>query len=205
MNMISKERKKDYDRKRYEEKKEEIILKQKEYYEINKEVIKEKALKKRDKLLEYNKKYYSENREYHLNYKKEYQKKEIYKEYQRRYKKERRKKDSLFNLTCRMRSIINESLRRNKFTKKSNTQKIIGCEFLELKNYIESKWETWMNWENYGSYNGNLDYGWDVDHITPLSSAKNEEELLKLFHYTNLQPLCSKINRDVKRNINNLN
>lgn len=203
--MISKERKKDYDRKRYEEKKEEIILKQKEYYEINKEVIKEKALKKRDKLLEYNKKYYSENREYHLNYKKEYQKKEIYKEYQRRYKKERRKKDSLFNLTCRMRSIINESLRRNKFTKKSNTQKIIGCEFLELKNYIESKWETWMNWENYGSYNGNLDYGWDVDHITPLSSAKNEEELLKLFHYTNLQPLCSKINRDVKRNINNLN
>jgi len=35
--------------------------------------------------------------------------------------------------------------------------------------------------------------------IIPVSSAKTEEELLLLNHYTNLQPLCSKINRDIKK------
>lgn len=56
-----------------------------------------------------------------------------------------------------------------------------------------------MTWENYGKYNGELEYGWDIDHIIPLSSAKNEDDLLRLNHYTNLQPLCSKVNRDIKR------
>jgi len=40
-----------------------------------------------------------------------------------------------------------------------------------------------MSWENYGRN------GWHVDHIIPLSSAKTEEEIYKLCHYTNLQPL----------------
>ncbi len=72
--------------------------------------------------------------------------------------------------------------------------KLEGCD-----NIFE-KVEPWMNWDNKGLYNGELNYGWDIDHIIPSSSAKNEEELIKLNHYTNLQPLCSKINRDIKRN-----
>jgi hypothetical protein len=55
-----------------------------------------------------------------------------------------------------------------------------------------------MNWENRGLYNGELNYGWDVDHITPISSAKTEEDVVRLNHYTNLQPLCSYINRAIK-------
>lgn len=57
-----------------------------------------------------------------------------------------------------------------------------------------------MTWENKGLYNGELNHGWDIDHIIPTSSAKTEEEVVKLNHYTNLQPLCSKINRDIKKN-----
>jgi hypothetical protein len=38
-----------------------------------------------------------------------------------------------------------------------------------------------MNWSN-----RNL---WHIDHIIPLASAKTEEEMIKLCHYTNLQPL----------------
>lgn len=56
-----------------------------------------------------------------------------------------------------------------------------------------------MNWENHGIYCGKPNHGWDIDHIIPLSSAKTEEELLRLNHYTNLRPLCSYHNRVVKR------
>lgn len=56
-----------------------------------------------------------------------------------------------------------------------------------------------MTWDNYGLYNGEPNYGWDIDHIIPTTTAFSEEELLKLNHYTNLQPLCSYINRVIKR------
>jgi hypothetical protein len=40
-----------------------------------------------------------------------------------------------------------------------------------------------MSWDNYGYY------GWHIDHIIPLSSAKTKEEIYKLCHFKNLQPL----------------
>ena len=78
---------------------------------------------------------------------------------------------------------------------------ILGCSFEEFKYYIGAKFESWMNWNNYGLYNGELNYGWDIDHIIPVSTAKTEEDIIKLNHYTNLQPLCSYINRYVKKDI----
>jgi hypothetical protein len=56
-----------------------------------------------------------------------------------------------------------------------------------------------MTWENWGKYNGELYYGWDLDHIIPSSSAITENDILKLNHYTNFQPLDSLINRFVKK------
>lgn len=56
-----------------------------------------------------------------------------------------------------------------------------------------------MTWENYGKYNGELNHGWDIDHIIPLDSAETEEELLDLCKFTNLQPLCSYTNRYIKK------
>jgi 5-methylcytosine-specific restriction endonuclease McrA len=57
-----------------------------------------------------------------------------------------------------------------------------------------------MTWGNHGLYEiDKYNIGWDIDHIIPLNTAKTSEEVLSLFHYTNLQPLCSKINRDIKK------
>lgn len=56
-----------------------------------------------------------------------------------------------------------------------------------------------MTWDNKGLYNGEEGYGWDIDHIIPLSTATTEEDIVKLNHFTNLQPLCSYVNRVIKK------
>ena len=44
-----------------------------------------------------------------------------------------------------------------------------------------------MTWENYGSH-------WVIDHILPMSEVKTYEDLVRLSHYSNLQPLLKKEN-----------
>ena len=134
---------------------------------------------------------------------------EYYKERSDLYKKKRSDRhkfkienNPIYRLKVSLVRRLNKSLKRNKFIN-SNTilfRESIGCDFDFLILYFESKFENWMNWSNYGLYNGELNYGWDIDHIIPLSVAKTEEELYKLNHYSNLQPLCGKVNRDIKRN-----
>jgi len=75
---------------------------------------------------------------------------------------------------------------------------MLGCSFKEFKIYLESKFESWMSWENYGLYNGRPNYGWDIDHLIPSHTAKDEKDIFLLNHFTNLQPLCSYKNRVVK-------
>jgi hypothetical protein len=63
---------------------------------------------------------------------------------------------------------------------------IVGCSSELLKAHLEQKFIKGMSWENQGE--------WHIDHIIPLSSAKSEEEVYKLCHYTNLQPLWAQDN-----------
>jgi hypothetical protein len=114
-------------------------------------------------------------------------------------KKERLKTDPLFKLSCNVRTLVRESIKRGYTKKSKKTEEILGCNFEDLKQYFENLFEPWMSWENYGKYNGDLNYGWDIDHIIPLRVGKSDEEILKLNHYTNLQPLCGYTNRHIKR------
>ena len=172
----NKEKLKDSRKKYYDNNREEILLKKKEYTNKSKESKKK-----------YNKEYYENNTEKI--------KKDVTK-----YVLSKLKTDSLFKLKENTRRMIGKSLKRNGYTKQSRTYEILGCTFDEFKTYIEAQFEDWMDWGNYGLYEkGKFNIGWDIDHIIPTSSAKTEEEIIKLNHYTNLQPLCSKINRDIKR------
>ncbi len=172
---------------------------QKLYLEKNKETIKEKK-----------RIYYLNNREILLNKSKEYQvsnnekikeyRKNVYNKKRNINRRIRRGNDIIFLLECNIRNLIYDAFKRNGYKKESRTREILGCSFEELKSYFESKFEPWMTWENKGLYNGNINAGWDIDHIIPISLARNIEEMIELNNYKNLQPLCSYTNRHIKRN-----
>lgn len=114
----------------------------------------------------------------------------------------KRMEDPLYKIKVSFSRRLNKLLKRieaNRSTNKPYYLDKLGCSFEEFKIYLESKFEDWMTWENYGLYNGELNYGWDIDHIIPSATAKTEDDIYNLSHYTNLQPLCSKINRDIKK------
>jgi hypothetical protein len=68
--------------------------------------------------------------------------------------------------------------------------KDLGMIIDEFRQYLESKFEPGMNWENQGKKGGKKN-GWHIDHIYPLSKIdlQDEEKFKKANHYTNLQPL----------------
>jgi hypothetical protein len=114
----------------------------------------------------------------------------------------KRMEDPLYKLKVSYSRRLNKYLRRGRCDKSDNVPYFLdklGCSFEEFKIYLESKFEDWMTWENYGKYNGELNYGWDIDHIIPLSKAITENDIYDLSHYSNLQPLCSRTNRDIKK------
>ena len=69
------------------------------------------------------------------------------------YKKNRKKTDVIYNLSCSIRRLINNSINRSNYTKISKTCSILGCSYKEFKIHIESKFEEWMDWNNKGLYN----------------------------------------------------
>ena len=70
-------------------------------------------------------------------------------------------------------------------------QGFLGCTIEEYKEYLESKFQQGMTWDNHA-----VD-GWHIDHILPLNESNTvltEEEKIKRLHYTNTQPLWAKDN-----------
>lgn len=89
--------------------------------------------------------------------------------------------DPLFKTTHRIRGLIRSSLKRYNYSKNSRTAHILGVEFDEFREYIEGKFEKNMSWDNHGE--------WELDHIIPISSAKNIQEIYDLNYFLNFQPL----------------
>ena len=170
-------------RKWYKENSEKIIEKSKVYREDNKEVIKEKQKKFR-------------STEHYKSTKRKHQRTPKDKEMRRKRQIERRSSDPMFKLSQDTRKMIHSSLHKRGYSKRSRSAEILGCTFEDFKLWLESKFEHWMNWGNHGVYTGNPNETWQVDHIVPLSSAISEEDVIRLNHYTNLRPLCSKKNID---------
>lgn len=199
------ERRKTTSKEYYQKNSVEIIRKNTEYYENNKDIItikqrvqsKSYYQKNKDSIRLRHKAYTENNKEK----KREYDKNRL--DITAENERKRRTVDLLYKLKKNLRSLIHLGFKNGKFTKSCKTAEILGCNFEELKTHLESKFEPWMNWSNYGNWNGiptEINTSWDIDHIIPLSLAKTEDEMIILNHYTNLQPLCSYTNRNIKRN-----
>ena len=171
----NKEKRKETIKKFYVNNKEKELLRLKKYREENPEKRKETQ-----------KKSYHNNKEKHKEKLKEYR--IVNRERRTKYQRDKINNDIQYKLSANVRRRIITFLKKEDITKTNKTFDIVGCTPQFLKEHLESQFKDGMSWDNYGVY------GWHIDHIIPLSSAKNEEELYKLCHHTNLQPLWAKDN-----------
>ena len=202
--------------KYYQKNKEILLCNMKKYYEKNKKKLLEYG-KNHYKNNKKNYKIYYQKLEVKMRLK-EHRKKPLIKEYHKIYNKKysqknrdiiqikqieyRRKNNARRNAILRyrlknelnyrlkneLRSRIWNVLKNNKKCKK--TMELIGCSFEYFTNYIECQFDDEMSWYNWGMK------GWHLDHILPCASfdLAKEEEQLKCFNYSNIQPLWGKIN-----------
>lgn len=161
----------------------------KDGFELNcRECRKEIYNKNRIDILQKKKEYHIKNQESILQKKKEYCKnnRDKINAYYRIHSKKRKEKDSLYKLTCNIRTLIGMSIKGKGYTKRSKTSEYLGCTFEVFKEYIENQFKEGMSWENRSD--------WHLDHIHPISLAETEEEIIRLNHYTNFQPLWAEDN-----------
>ena len=163
---------KEYKKKRKQEyylaNKEKIKEYYKEYRKAKKEKIKEYRKANKEKAKQYNKEYYKDNKDKLI-------------EKQNKYRSKRRKTHPLFKLMCNLRHRTWSAFKNKGYTKKTKTQEMLGVDWDVCKSHIERQFIKGMSWDNQGE--------WHIDHIIPLASANTEEQLKKLCHYSNLQPL----------------
>jgi len=163
-----------------------VKLSKKEWFNKNPEYMKEYYINNANYIKEKNKKHYIINREKRIEYSSKYakdNKSDINKK-----RGIRHNTDILYRLKTSMRSRLNSFLKTKQIKKHNKTFDIVGCTPESLKEHLEKQFINGMSWDNHGLY------GWHIDHIIPLSSAKTEEEMYKLCHYTNLQPLWAEDN-----------
>jgi hypothetical protein len=108
---------------------------------------------------------------------------------QNRWMKNKLKTDSLFKLSVTVRSRVKQYLKVKNFKEKLNktNYEMIGLTPQELREHIENQFTEGMSWELMGKHI-------HIDHIIPLASAKTYEDVIRLSHYTNLQPLWASDN-----------
>jgi len=108
-------------------------------------------------------------------------------------KKEKKQNDICYKLRENTSCAIRSGLKNNGGSKRGfSVLEKLPYTMQKLKQHIESLWEPWMNWENWGLANVNRQT-WQIDHINPHSSFHyiniDCEEFRKCWDLSNLRPL----------------
>ncbi len=114
------------------------------------------------------------------------------------------------NLNYKFRKSISCKIRKALHLSNSTKRGVRTFDYLpytleELKAHLESQFEPWMNWDNWGHYrlnewddNDRLTWTWQIDHIIPQSSLPYDSlehpNFKKCWGLDNLRPLSAKEN-----------
>lgn len=176
---VSKEKYQEIWKKNIEKGRRRYLLNKKENYEICKKY----RQQNKEKVSLYLKEWRKRNQEKCRHLKNSWRNKnrDRFRKTSRDYIRSKRQNDPVYKIRCNISTLIQNGIRNRGFSKKTKTSKILGCDYDFFKKYIENKFKDGMTWGNRTE--------WNLDHIIPISLAKTEEELIKLNHYTNFQPL----------------
>lgn len=107
---------------------------------------------------------------------------------ERAYRRIKYASDPVYAISCRLRSYIATSVAifEKKGVSRPGAKIVLGCTFDEFNAHLEKQFLRGMSWDNRND--------WHIDHIVPLSTASTQDEVLALFHYSNLRPMWANDN-----------
>lgn len=175
-------------KKKYIENRDKVLIRAAEYRD-----------KHRKEINQYFRDRYKNNRELILTSQKEYnikhreEKKAYLKRYYRENKacllakslerqRQRLRNDPLYKIKRQARLLIWKSFNRKGVKKHCHTEAVLGCALEEFAEYLKQTWRDHYGVEWFGQ-------PCHIDHIIPLATAKTEEDVIRLCHYTNLRLL----------------
>ena len=166
--------------------KEKIAKTTKAYYKKNKE-----------KLINYRKNYYKLHKEKCLKQIKAHYKanKEKIIKHKGNYVRKKRKLDPFFRIQSTYRVLVYRAFKYAQQKKNTPSLKLLGCTWQEFLKHLSDQFYDHPETGKKMTFDNNGVHGWHQDHIIPLKTAKTEEDIIKLCHYTNLQPLWAEENR----------
>lgn len=147
-----------------------------------------------EKRLKYSRKWYANNKPAAHKRSLEWRKnnRQKFNDYMRGWRGRKKATDPNWVFAQKVRSKMRLLVRGHR--KSASTEKLLGCTILAFKSYLESLWEPWMSWANYGNKAGQ----WCIDHIFPVEAFDLSDPVAQrvCFHYTNQRPLGVKENRE---------
>jgi len=106
--------------------------------------------------------------------------------------RDKRKENPCYRIRCVVSSCVLRAVKENGGIKKGSILKYFPYTIKQLKQHIESLWESWMNWDNYGRANIKK-RTWNIDHIIPQSlllyDSMDHPNFQKCWALSNLRPL----------------
>lgn len=99
----------------------------------------------------------------------------------------KRRKNPVHRTVGKLRARIQAAFVSKEGSKSRDLDWFLGCTFDEFLGHLEGLFRDGMSWANRGE--------WEFDHVVRCSTARNEAEVISLFHYTNTRPLWKRDNK----------